>query len=178
MAFLRIVLASVLIACVYGVAHDQVTARLCIEYFTLFHPRLGVPETPTMLGLAWGLLATWWVGLGLGLALACAARAGSWPKLALRDLRTPLAVFVAALFVLAMMALMAGWAAGVSDRFPPPAAIAERMPYERWKHFNAAWWAHSASYFFGFLGGLALCGHAVLLRWRRARGLGAGAVAA
>ncbi|MBI5361951.1 MAG: hypothetical protein HZA53_02150 [Planctomycetes bacterium] len=169
MASLRIVLASVLLACVYGVLHDQVTARLCLEYFTLFHPRLGVPETPTMLGLAWGILATWWVGLGLGVALACAARAGSWPKLVLRDLRAPLAVFVAALFVLAMMALMAGWAAGVSDRFRPPERMAEALPYERWKHFIAAWWAHSASYFFGFLGGLALCAHVVLLRWRRSR---------
>ncbi|MBK7876430.1 MAG: hypothetical protein IPJ77_11855 [Planctomycetes bacterium] len=170
MAFLRIVLACVLLACVYGIVHDQVTARLCIEYFTLAHPPLGLGESPTVLGLAWGVLATWWVGLGLGLALATAARAGSWPKLTVRDLGWTLFGFVVVLFALAMMALMAGWAAGVSDRFKPPELIAAELSYERWKHFTAAAWAHAASYFFGAFGGIALCVHLVLLRWRRARG--------
>ena len=171
MAFLRIVLACVLLACLYGIVHDQVTARVSIEYFTLAHPNLGLPATPTVLGLAWGIIATWWVGLALGLALALAARAGSWPKLELRELRAVLLFYIVALSVLAMAALMAGWAAGVSDRFRPPESIAAQMPYERWKHFLAAAWAHAASYFFGGIGGLALCAHAVLLRWRRARGV-------
>ncbi len=169
MASIRIVLACVLLACLYGIAHDQITARLSIEYFTLGHPPLGLGDSPTVLGLAWGVLATWWMGLGIGLALALSARAGRWPKLDLRALRTPILAFVTILFVLAMMALMAGWAAGVSDRFRPPPSIADQVPYERWKHFTAAAWAHSASYFFGTIGTLALCTHTLLLRGRARR---------
>ncbi len=178
MPSLKIVLLCVALACVYGVVHDQVTARLCLEYFTLAHPPLGLGESPTVLGLAWGVLATWWVGLALGLALAAAARAGGWPKLTARELRWMLVGFVVGLFALAMMALMAGWAAGVSDRFKPPDAIAAQLPYERWKHFTAAAWAHAASYFFGAVGGLALCVHVLLLRWRRARGIAGSSSAA
>lgn len=168
MSALRIVLACVVLAVVYGILHDQVTVRMCIEYFTLAHPPLGIGESPTVLGLAWGVIATWWMGVLVGVPLAIAARAGSWPKLELRDLRWALIGLVVLLAILATMALTAGWAAGVSDKFRPPPEIAARMPYERWKHFTSAAWAHAASYFFGTLGGIALCAHAVLLRWRRA----------
>jgi hypothetical protein len=171
MAAVRIVVACVLLACLYGVAHDQVTARMSIEYFTLAHPDLGLGTSPTVLALAWGVRASWWMGLGIGLVLALAARAGSWPKLDLRDLRLPMLVFVGLLFVLAMMALTAGWAAGVSDKFHVHPRWADQMPYERHKHFLAAAWAHRASYWIGGFGTLLLAAHVVLLRWRRARGL-------
>ena len=41
-------------AVVYGVLHDQVTARICIEYFTIGHPRLIDSDSPTVLGLLAG----------------------------------------------------------------------------------------------------------------------------
>lgn len=66
---LRIILLCVAVAVVYDVLHDQVTARLCVEYFTIAHPPLFDTDDPTLLGLAWGALATWWVGLALGVAL-------------------------------------------------------------------------------------------------------------
>lgn len=171
MKSLVIVLFCIALSVVYGIVHDQITVRMCLEYFTLAHPPLGIGEDPTTLALAWGVIATWWVGLILGVALALAARVGSWPKLALRDLWLAIVIAMAIVFVLAMMSLVAGWVAGVSGRFRPPERIAEALPYERWKHFHAAAWAHTASYAFGALGGLALCAHALLLRWRRARGI-------
>lgn len=33
-----IVLLCAVVATTYGVVHDQITARLCIEYFTIDHP--------------------------------------------------------------------------------------------------------------------------------------------
>ena len=79
---LRIIGLSLLAAIVYEIAHDQVTARVCVEYFTIGHPPLIPSESPTLLALAWGVVATWWVGLPLGIMLAVAARAGRRPKLA------------------------------------------------------------------------------------------------
>ena len=75
MAGLRIVLLAVAAAIAYGILHDQVTARVAIEYFTVAHPRIVESEDPTVLGLVWGVVATWWVGAILGTLLAVAARA-------------------------------------------------------------------------------------------------------
>lgn len=63
----------------YGVLHDLVTAHVCVEYFTVGHPQLFEFETdsPTLLALGWGVVATWWVGAGLGVPLALVARVGS-----------------------------------------------------------------------------------------------------
>ena len=35
---IRIALFATLAAIVYGIVHDQVTAHLCVEYFTIAHP--------------------------------------------------------------------------------------------------------------------------------------------
>ena len=79
MQALAIVALSILAAVSYGIVHDQITARVCVEYFTIGHPQvLAVPtDSPTVLGFVWGVIATWWVGLGLGIPLALAARLGS-----------------------------------------------------------------------------------------------------
>src|SRR6266545_7806607 len=91
MASMRIVLLCVLAAVVYGITQDQVTARVCVEYFTIGHLPLFETSSPTLLALGWGTVATWWVGLPLGLALSVAARAGSEPRRSARDLIRPIA---------------------------------------------------------------------------------------
>ena len=67
---LQIVLLSVLAACSYGVIHDQITARLCIEYFTVAHPPLFHTGSTTLLALCWGVSATAGIGAALGVVLA------------------------------------------------------------------------------------------------------------
>ncbi|HEU4754510.1 MAG TPA: hypothetical protein VFU47_15485, partial [Armatimonadota bacterium] len=69
--------------------HDQVTVRVCVEYFTVAHPPLITTDSPTLLALAWGVVATWWVGLALGVMLGLAARLGGWPRLVARELIRP-----------------------------------------------------------------------------------------
>ena len=73
-------------AVAYGILHDQVTARVCVEYFTIGHPPVFSAVSPTMLGIGWGIIATWWVGLLLGIPLAVAARAGRRTKRSARGL--------------------------------------------------------------------------------------------
>ena len=65
MQFLAIVAVCVLAAVAYGIFHDQVTARVCVEYFTIGHEQIFGTDDPTLLGLAWGYWATWWVGVML-----------------------------------------------------------------------------------------------------------------
>ena len=77
MESVRILVLCVVAAMGYGVAHDQFTARVCVEYFTVGHPPVFSTDDPTLLGIGWGIIATWWVGLLLGVPLAVVARAGS-----------------------------------------------------------------------------------------------------
>lgn len=70
MAKLKITLLSIVAAVTYGIVHDQFTARLCVEYFTVAHPRLIHTNSPTLLGFCWGTVATIGVGLLLGVVLA------------------------------------------------------------------------------------------------------------
>jgi hypothetical protein len=169
MSFLRILLLSIVAAVVYGILHDQITARVCIEYFTIGHPRIIASESPTMLAFAWGVVATWWVGLILGVPLGLVARVGSWPKLTARRLIPALGTLW---LVMSLAAATAGWL--TSDADPGLLAranphLAERLAPERHQRFVAVWAAHSTSYAVGFLGGLGLCVFTGWRRWRWSR---------
>lgn len=73
--FLLIILASILIAGIYGILHDQITYTISNEYFTLFKFEQfgindwGISDIRTKAGII-GFLATWWVGLFLGIVYA------------------------------------------------------------------------------------------------------------
>src|SRR5690349_417924 len=90
MEAIKVVVLSIVAAALYGITHDQVTARICVEYFTLGHPPVFATESPTLLALGWGVLATWWWGLILGLLLAGSARLGSRPKASAASLVGPM----------------------------------------------------------------------------------------
>src|SRR3954452_13297134 len=92
-------------AVTYGILHDQITARVCLEYFTIGHPRVFFTESPTLLGLGWGVIATWWVGLILGVPLALASLLGSRPQRSALSLVRPISIL---LVVMASCAVVAG----------------------------------------------------------------------
>src|SRR3954471_6016724 len=100
--FGAIILLCLVAAVVYGVVHDEITARICVEYFTIGHPPVFGTEDPTLLGLGWGVIATWWVGVMLGVPLAVAARVGARPKWGVGRLVRPLAVMLGAVALLAV----------------------------------------------------------------------------
>src|SRR5260370_36733472 len=104
MQAIAILVISILAAVIYGVLHDQVTARICVEYFTVGHPPVFHTDDPTLLGIGWGIIATWWVGLLLGVPLAIVARAGSRPKRSARSLVRPIAILMGANAVCALIA--------------------------------------------------------------------------
>jgi hypothetical protein len=170
MQFLRIVILSIIAACLYGVAHDQVTARICVEYFTIGHPRLFGSTSPTLLGLVWGVVATWWMGAILGVPLAMAARLGRRVPLRDVDLVVPLAILLASMAVIALIAGIIGrWLAETGGVWLV-GRLAESVPEDRHIDFLTTLWAHAASYLAGTLGGLTVIGYVIRLRKVRARG--------
>jgi hypothetical protein len=90
MQWFLIILLSIFASIVYGILHDQITARICVEYFTIGHAPIFGTDHPTLLGIGWGIFATWWVGLFLGIPLAAFARIGKRPKRTARSLVRPI----------------------------------------------------------------------------------------
>lgn len=156
MKWLTIVLMCVVASVIYGIIHDQITARICVEYFTIGHPPIFGTENPTLLGLGWGVIATWWVGVLLGVPLACVARLGSAPKREPRSLIRPLITLMACSFALAILAGFAGWIAASNGWVILLGPIADRVPADRHVPFLVDLWAHNASYAAGFIGGVVL----------------------
>ncbi len=102
----RILGLIVLMAALYGIVHDQITARIYPAYFNVDHPDLGYPaifhsSSPTVLAFAWGIVATVPLATVLGTMIAIAAQAGNSPRISARDL------FKSLLVVFGVMALMA-----------------------------------------------------------------------
>ena len=153
---LAIVALCVLAAVTYGVAHDQVTARVCVEYFTVGHEPIFGTDDPTLLGLGWGILATWWVGMILGIPLALVARVGNWPKRSPRSLVLPIARLMAVTACGTLAAGMLGWLLGRTGVVVLVEPLATEVPADKHVAFLAALWAHSASYLFGFVGGVVV----------------------
>jgi len=156
MKVVSIVVVTVLAAIAYGIVHDQITARICVEYFTIGHPQLIDSDSPTVLGLFWGVVATWWIGLPLGIGLAVAARAGKRPELSCPQLIRPIAILLSCMFAIAALAGLIGYFTASAGIFQLVGRIASRVPEDRHIAFLAVGWAHSASYLTGFIGGFVL----------------------
>ena len=165
MQFFAIVLMCVLAAMVYGIAHDQITTRICVEYFTIGHPPLFGTEDPTLLGIGWGVVATWWVGLLLGVPLAVVARIGSRPKRSAGSLVRPVAWLMAITGLSALAAGILGWMLARHGEVLLVGDLAQQVPADKHVAFLADLWAHSASYLVGSIGGLVL----QVLVWRSRR---------
>jgi hypothetical protein len=166
---LRIVLFSIGCAVLYGIVHDQVTARVCVEYFTVGHPSLLGLRDPTALGIVWGILATWWVGLALGLLLALVCRLGPRPTLTVRDVRGPILLVMLVIGVTSLIAGLAGYTLTRTGSLYMPYTLVTRVPAARQAAFLADAWAHQNAYNVGLVGGLAVCLWAWHERGRRMR---------
>jgi len=163
---LRIVGTCVGGAVLYGVLHDLVTAHLSVEYFTVAHPWIGTDD-PILLALAWGVLATWWVGVLLGVPLAAAARLGRAPRVTAVELRAAILRLLVVMGVAAVAAMLfAALATGETFYLPDP--LFERVQRDRHGRLAVAAVGHAVSYFAGFVGGIALIVRTVRDRRRAA----------
>jgi hypothetical protein len=175
MEYVKIVLFSIGVAITYGVLQDQITARVCVEYFTVGHPSLLGTRDPTVLGFAWGIIATWWVGLPLGVLLALVARLGPWPGLTIRDVWRPILTLMLGVGLTSMLAGLVGYILARSGDASIPYYYAASVPQVRQALFVADAWAHENAYTVGTVGGVVVCvwawcrrGHTTIRQlWRR-----------
>ena len=163
---LKIVLLSVLAAITYGVLHDQITARICVEYFTIGHVRMWPTDNPTMHGLIWGVIATWWVGAFLGLLLAVAGRFGPGRKRTWRELVRPLRNVLIATAVLATLVGIATALLAFANDFQFGRRWGSSIPREKHAAFLTCLMIHNASYLGAAVFGLTLVLWVARSRWK------------
>ena len=149
----KIVLLSVLAAVAYGILHDQITVRLCIEYFTVAHPPIFHTTSPTLLAICWGSVATVWVGIAMGSLLAMVSQSDGLLPVPLARLRTGILRLLATMAVCASLAGVAGYELARFAIVPFPAVLGRMIPPTHHERFMAAWFAHNTSYLVGFAGG-------------------------
>ncbi len=159
----KIVGLSVALAVCYGLIQDQITIRICPEYFTVWHPNpLGIHNI-TLLALYWGVAATWWVGLILGVIIGAMASEGGMPPASFREVRRR---FVALMFVAAICTVTAGFVAGVtgftvSSRIGGP--VIKGLNAGELHAFSVDWAAHNVAYLSAFVGAVVVA----ILTWLR-----------
>ena len=137
-------------ACVvYGVLHDQVTARIAIEHFTVLHPTIVDSTDPTVLALLWGVIATWWVGMFGGILLAFAARAGARPKRGASTLLRPVALALVLTASCAAIGGFVGRALAGNGHLALLEPIRSRIPAERHLDVLTVIVVHNVSYLVG-----------------------------
>jgi uncharacterized membrane protein YedE/YeeE len=172
----RIILLCIASAVLYGLVHDQFTARICIEYFTVAHPHVIDTASPTLIALYWGAAATWWVGALLGIPLAVACRAGSrsqqeeaempfhsQPQLSASQLVRPIGILLLCMAGCALVSGIVGYFL-TSRGIVSAGEWASVIPASAQARFFADAYAHVASYASGFLGGIVVIVWAVLRR--------------
>jgi hypothetical protein len=156
MAKLKITLLCILAAVAYGVVHDQITARLCVEYFTVAHPPLIHTSSPTLLGLFWGTVATIGIGLLLGVVLALVSQSPGPPPVPIRRVLMLVAGLLATTAIAASLAGVVGFELSRRSVISIPASLAAAVPIEHHHRFMAVWFVHAASYLVGVTGGSLL----------------------
>lgn len=175
-------------AMAYGIINDQVTARICLPYFTRgFHqdnlehweggPILGRlkpilekhENSPTIVASIWGPIATVGVGLPLGVLSALCARfpLGKLPQLRFKDLRYPLLGAMAFTGLGALYGGVKTYFAVKNIENPEDLRrekFNDRVPTEELKSFQVCSGAHHAAYKYGPIAGLGVCGWIVAKR--------------
>ncbi|MBI2811372.1 MAG: hypothetical protein HYX67_11155 [Candidatus Melainabacteria bacterium] len=141
----RIVGLCVGAAVVYGIIHDEITAHLCVEYFTVAHPHLFATQSPAALGVLWGITGTWWLGLLLGIVLARVSTVDSGaPKSTANFIAGRIGLIVV---ITAFSALVSGMAVYFIAAHSHLTLPDPNVSPEKHSMFYAVWAAHLASYF-------------------------------
>jgi hypothetical protein len=153
----QIILLSIVAACFYGVVHDQITARICIEYFTVAHPPLFHTTSPTLLALCWGVAATAGIGAILGVVLAWVSQSKGKDPSPVTQIGRSILLLLITMGASAFIAGMAGYQLSTRGLVSIPSPLAVVIPAHQHDYFMAVWFAHCTSYLIGLGGGALLC---------------------
>lgn len=141
----------------FGVGMDQVSARLCPEYFTVLHNPIPGLTSPTLVGLVWGVLGAAGGGLIFGYAAGLAATAGPLPPWPVRRLVRPMLLTVVGVGTVVAITGLGVWhtASGLGVRLD--GVYAEAIPPERHAATVTVASYHVAAYLSSIAGSVALC---------------------
>ena len=157
MESLKVVLLCVMAAVMYGILHDQVTARICVEYFTIGHPPLLRTDSPTLLAFAWGTVGTWWVGFALGIPAALVSRLGPWPKFDAAQLIRPIGYLQLSTAWISVLAGIAVYFLAKAGVIRLGGSLGLAISSDKHVAFLVDSAANLAAYAKGVVGGLVLC---------------------
>ncbi len=148
----KIVVFSIVAVVAYGIIHDQITVRLCIEYFTVAHPPLFHTRSPTLLAVCWGTVATVWAGMAAGSLLALVSQSGNLAPVPLARLYRGILTLLATMALCAAVAGLAGYELARHAIIAFPSPLVTLIPADHHDRFMAVWFAHNTSYLVGFGG--------------------------
>lgn len=154
---LKIILTTLVVTVCYGIIHDMVTAHLCVEYFTIGHPKIIESESPVKLALAWGIIATWWVALPMGILIAGFNCLGSYPPLEYKQVVRLILRLILMMVGLALLAGITGFILSEMNVIYLVSHLAEQTDKSNHSKFLATGWAHISSYLTGVTGTLFIC---------------------
>jgi hypothetical protein len=152
-------MVSMAAAMAYGIIHDQITAHLCVEYFTVAHPPLFHTQSPTVLAFCWGVLATVGIGAVLGVILAEVSQSEGLPSYPILRLCRLILILLGTMALAAFLAGVLGFELSRYSLLSLPSAFSQFISPSRRDRFMAVWFAHGASYLTGLTGGTFLTLH-------------------
>jgi hypothetical protein len=142
----------------YAMLQDQVSARLCPEYFTVLHPPIPNLTDPTLLGISWGFIGGWWGGIVMGYVAGLVATLGPRPKLQPHEFVRPLAVLVMSVAVLTALTGFTVWHHANLLGVSLDSGMNGLVPVERHRAVLVVACYHFTAYATATLGGVVLCG--------------------
>ncbi len=153
----------------YAILQDQVSARLCPEYFTVLHNPIPGVTDPTLLGVCWGFIGGWWGGVVLGYAVGLVATLGPRPQLTPRELVRPMGFLVGAVAVVTALTGLSVWRHAEMMGVMLDPGTAEFVPLKRHKALLTVACYHLVAYASAAIGGVVLCVWVAVERRKRAR---------
>lgn len=138
----------------YGVVHDQITARVCIEYFTVGHRFLISSDSPGLLGLFWGVAGTAGMSFLFGIGLYYSLYRGPWPRYEIKKI---IPVVLIMLLICGVFALLVGIAGYEMSKYGIyETEWSQVLDIDTANRFHGVWFAHIVSYSVGFVGGMLI----------------------
>lgn len=141
----------------YAILQDQVSARLCPEYFTVLHRPIPGVTDPTLLGVCWGFLGGWWGGVLLGYAAGLTATLGPRPPMHPRELVMPILLLVVAIATVTALTGFSVWRHSEMLGVMLDPGNAELVPVQRHRALLTVACYHFVAYASSVVGAVALC---------------------
>jgi hypothetical protein len=148
----KVFLSCILAAIGYGIIHDEITAHLCVEYFSVAHPPLFPTSSPFLLAICWGIAATIGLGAIFGGLFALVAGGGELPPLPLERVWHKLFALLLFMAVCAFASGVMGYLLARHAVITLPADLRNIIPLSHHDRFVGVWFAHLASYAVGLTG--------------------------